>query len=205
MKIWCSLSEKKKNKNWQIREDLPISIKMEAGITPGLTVNTHAHLLSASAPGQNRRQVGHVQAQRDSFASARKITDRLQRLTNAGNVPQTELDGQMVRSAHLLVLVEPCAVMDGVWGWDLSRRRYASQTCSAACVDDLAEVPLHVKRIIWHGFIPFNWESRNRIRQSGKKWAKPLSGCWQPPRPCQSECSGPLVWKGSELQPDFWL
>lgn len=172
---------------------------MEAGITPGLTVNTHAHLLSASAPGQNRWQLGHAQAQRDSFASARKITD--------SSVTQTlettrRRDGRFRSSAGH---IEPCAVMDGVWGWDLSRRHCASQACSAACVDDLTEVPLHVKRIIWHGFIPFNWESRNRIRQSGKKWAKPLSGCWQPPCPCQSKCSDPLVWKGSELQPDFWL
>lgn len=64
--------EKKKNKNWQIREDLPICIKMEASITPGLTKHTLTYFLPQHQG--KTRQVGHFQAQRDSFASDLKIT-----------------------------------------------------------------------------------------------------------------------------------
>lgn len=162
-----------------MREDLPVCIKMEAGITPGLTVNTHAHLLSASALGQNHWQVGHFQAQRDSFAPDLKIADRLQHCTEkkkppTENVPEAERWKELTAPSMdrwyvpLLCWSWNWSIMDGLWGWELYGLVYAGQICSAACVDGLIEAPLHVERIIWDDFIPFNWESRNRLRQGGK-------------------------------------
>lgn len=102
--------------------------------------------------------------------------------------------------------VGPGSVLDALCclrgsDWDLDRLVHAAQTCSA-CVDHLIEV--HVRRIIWDDFNPLNWESRNRLRQGGKTGPNHSVHVGSSHLRV-SECTGPLVWKGSELQPDIWL
>lgn len=167
--------------------------------------------------GANHWQVGHFQAQRDSLASDLKITDRLRRRTKKTlKMCHEQKDGESRRLPawrdgtfrSSAGPVEPGSVLDALCclrgsGWDLDRLVHAAQTC-AACVDHLIEVPLHVRRIIWDDFNPFNWESRNRLRQGGK--TGPNHSVHVGSFHLRvSECTGPLVWKGSELQPDIWL